>query len=96
MRTEQDLERKKKQLGDDSGIIKCGYDLLTEVHKHRYLLREVAVELFSTDGRDHLLACAKPDRDEVYTKLLAATAGVSRLGAVLCCCICALTRVGGY
>ncbi|KNC87008.1 hypothetical protein SARC_00861 [Sphaeroforma arctica JP610] len=65
----------KTEMGDDSGIIKCPYKCVQEVHKRRFLLREVAVEIFSDDGRDHLLAFVKSDRDNVYKKLIHSTVG---------------------
>eukprot|EP01134_Creolimax_fragrantissima_P006171 CFRG6171T1 len=65
----------KTEIGDDSGIIRCPYNEVHEVHKRRFLLREVALEIFSADGRDHLLAFDKCDRDTVYKKLVQSTVG---------------------
>lgn len=41
----------------------------------RYLLRECAIEIFSTDGREHLLAFAPAERNRIYTKLTNITSG---------------------
>ncbi len=42
------------------------YEDLREVCKRRYLLQQVAIELFSIDGRNHLVTLFSPEtRDEV-------------------------------
>lgn len=41
----------------------------------RYLLRECALEIFSSDGRDHLLVFTAAERNRVYTKLTQITSG---------------------
>jgi len=46
-----------------------------DVLKRRYLLRQVAIELFSTDGRNHLVVFEDvPTREEVYQRLITLTA----------------------
>lgn len=47
---------------------KFSYDDIREVHKRRYLLQPIAVEVFSADGRNYLLAFPKRMRDRVYQK----------------------------
>ncbi|CAI4227406.1 unnamed protein product [Auanema sp. JU1783] len=49
---------------------KFSYEDIREVHKRRYLLQPIALELFSADGRNYLLAFPKKMRDRVYEKLL--------------------------
>lgn len=49
---------------------KFGYDDIKEVHKRRYLLQPIALEVFSADGRNYLLAFPRKIRDRVYAKLL--------------------------
>ncbi|CAJ0936217.1 unnamed protein product, partial [Mesorhabditis belari] len=49
---------------------KFSYDDIREVHKRRYLLQPIALEVFSADGRNYLLAFPKKMRDRVFDKLL--------------------------
>ena len=49
-------------------MFKWAFEDLREVHKRRYLLQQVALEIFSTDGRNHLLVFDMM-RDEVYGKI---------------------------
>uniref|UniRef100_A0A0N5AD46 BEACH-type PH domain-containing protein n=1 Tax=Syphacia muris TaxID=451379 RepID=A0A0N5AD46_9BILA len=49
---------------------KFAYDDIREVHKRRYLLQPIAVEVFSADGRNYLLAFPKRMRDRVYQKFI--------------------------
>ncbi|KAG2466391.1 WDFY3 protein, partial [Polypterus senegalus] len=42
------------------------YEDIKEVHKRRYLLQPIAVEVFSGDGRNYLLAFQKGIRNKVY------------------------------
>ncbi|CAD6191346.1 unnamed protein product [Caenorhabditis auriculariae] len=48
---------------------KFSYQLIREVHKRRYLLQPIALEVFSSDGRNYLLAFPKKIRDRVHDKL---------------------------
>ena len=41
------------------------------MHTRRYLLQEIALEVFSNDGRNFLLVFSRPCRDRVCAKLLA-------------------------
>jgi hypothetical protein len=43
---------------DDGGVVRCAFADIQEAHKRRYLFRDTALELFSNDGRDHLLVFA--------------------------------------
>ena len=70
---------------------KFSYDDIREVHKRRfegeiefeeerrvffrYLLQPIAIEVFSGDGRNYLLAFPKKIRDRVYEKLVAMAKG---------------------
>lgn len=40
-----------------------------QVHKRRYLLQPIALEVFSADGRNYLLAFPRRMRDRVFEKL---------------------------
>ena len=47
---------------------KFAYTDIVEVHKRRYLLQQIAVEIFSSDGRNYLLVFKRKTRDKVYAK----------------------------
>ncbi|ESO89055.1 hypothetical protein LOTGIDRAFT_154132 [Lottia gigantea] len=47
---------------------KFSYDEVCEVHKRRYLLQPIAIEVFSTDGRNYLLALPRKTRNKVFAK----------------------------
>ncbi|XP_050392525.2 WD repeat and FYVE domain-containing protein 3 [Patella vulgata] len=49
---------------------KFEYDEVGEVHKRRYLLQPIAIEVFSTDGRNYLLAFPRKTRNKVYSKFM--------------------------
>ncbi|VDK47032.1 unnamed protein product [Anisakis simplex] len=49
---------------------KFAYDDIREVHRRRYLLQPIAIEVFSADGRNYLLAFPKRMRNRVYQKLV--------------------------
>ncbi len=51
-------------------VNKFAFDNIKEVHKRRYLLQPIAIEIFSTDGRNHLLAFNKHIRPKVNQRLL--------------------------
>lgn len=40
----------------------------SEVHKRRYLLQPMALEIFSGDGRNYLLAFPRKVRNKVYQR----------------------------
>ncbi|KAI6229287.1 Beige/BEACH domain-containing protein [Aphelenchoides besseyi] len=50
---------------------KFAYDGIREVHKRRYLLQPIALEVFSADGRNYLLAFPRKIRDRVHQKIVA-------------------------
>ena len=47
---------------------KFAYEDIREVHKRRYLLQSMAVEVFNADGRNFLLAFPRGVRNKVYQK----------------------------
>jgi len=47
---------------------KMAFDDMREVHKRRYLLQPIAVEVFSSDGRNFLLAFPRKTRNKVYDR----------------------------
>jgi hypothetical protein len=47
---------------------KFAYDDIREIHKRRYLLQPIALEVFSVDGRNYLLAFPRKIRDRVHQK----------------------------
>ncbi|CAD5218465.1 unnamed protein product [Bursaphelenchus okinawaensis] len=49
---------------------KFAYEDIRDVHKRRYLLQPIALELFSGDGRNFLIAFPRKIRDRVHQKLL--------------------------
>lgn len=51
-------------------VRKWAFEDIREILKRRYLLRQVAIELFSSDGRNHLVVFSDVAvRDEVFQKL---------------------------
>ena len=46
-------------------VSKFAYDGVKEVHKRRYLLQPIAVEVFCSDGQNQFLAFAKSVRPKV-------------------------------
>ncbi|KJH49519.1 Beige/BEACH domain protein [Dictyocaulus viviparus] len=60
---------------------KFSYEDIREVHKRRYLLQPIALEVFSADGRNYLLAFPKKMRDRVYEKLLSMAKGLTACGS---------------
>ncbi|CAG7725994.1 unnamed protein product [Allacma fusca] len=49
---------------------KFHYEDVTEVHKRRYLLQPIALEIFCSDGRNYLLAFPRKVRNVVYQKFI--------------------------
>lgn len=63
-----------------SSVHQCSrlsYEDIREVHKRRYLLQPIALEIFSSDGRNYLLAFPPNARNKVYQRLLATATGLS-------------------
>ncbi|XP_019753468.2 WD repeat and FYVE domain-containing protein 3 isoform X1 [Dendroctonus ponderosae] len=56
---------------------KFSYDDIREVHKRRYLLQPMALEVFSGDGRNYLLAFPRKQRNKVYQKFMTTATGIS-------------------
>ncbi|XP_033108223.1 WD repeat and FYVE domain-containing protein 3-like isoform X3 [Anneissia japonica] len=50
---------------------KFAYEDIREVHKRRYLLQPIAIEVFSSDGRNHFLAFPRKIRNKVYARFVA-------------------------
>eukprot|EP00002_Diphylleia_rotans_P002696 TRINITY_DN11707_c0_g1_i5.p1 TRINITY_DN11707_c0_g1~~TRINITY_DN11707_c0_g1_i5.p1 ORF type:complete len:2690 (-),score=406.88 TRINITY_DN11707_c0_g1_i5:1272-9341(-) len=54
------------------------YESIKDIHIRRYLLQQVAIELFCRDGRNYFLVFMTPqDRDTIYSKLLSKISGGS-------------------
>lgn len=49
---------------------KFAYEDIKEVHKRRYLLQPISLEVFSADGRNYLLAFPRKIRNKVYARFL--------------------------
>ena len=54
---------------------RLGYEDVREVHKPRYLLQPIALEIFFNDGSSHLLTFPPGVRNKVYQRLLATATG---------------------
>ncbi|XP_073823647.1 LOW QUALITY PROTEIN: WD repeat and FYVE domain-containing protein 3-like [Musca autumnalis] len=50
---------------------KFAYEEIREVHKRRYLLQPIALEVFSEDGRNYLLSFPRKVRNKVYQRFMA-------------------------
>ncbi|CAG4985996.1 unnamed protein product [Colias eurytheme] len=53
------------------------YEDIREVHKRRYLLQPIALEVFSSDGRNYLLAFPRKIRNKVYSRFTALGTGMA-------------------
>ncbi|XP_022116141.2 WD repeat and FYVE domain-containing protein 3 isoform X3 [Pieris rapae] len=53
------------------------YEDIREVHKRRYLLQPIALEVFSSDGRNYLLAFPRKVRNKVYSRFTAVATGMA-------------------
>ncbi|XP_068632967.1 WD repeat and FYVE domain-containing protein 3 isoform X2 [Battus philenor] len=53
------------------------YEDIREVHKRRYLLQPIALEVFSSDGRNYLLAFPRKVRNKVYSRFTAMATGMA-------------------
>uniref|UniRef100_A0A1A9X279 WD repeat and FYVE domain-containing protein 3 n=1 Tax=Glossina brevipalpis TaxID=37001 RepID=A0A1A9X279_9MUSC len=49
---------------------KFAYEEIREVHKRRYLLQPIALEVFSEDGRNYLLSFPRKVRNKVYQRFM--------------------------
>ena len=63
-------------------LLRLGYEDVREVHKRRYLLQSISLEIFSNDGRDPLLLALPPGvSNKVYKCLLATATSLSDLAS---------------
>lgn len=53
------------------------YEEIREVHKRRYLLQPMALEVFSGDGRNYLLAFPRKVRNKVYQRFMATATSIA-------------------
>ncbi|KAF0288955.1 WD repeat and FYVE domain-containing protein 3 [Amphibalanus amphitrite] len=58
-----------RRVKDVRSVSKVAYDDIREVLKRRYLLQPIAVEFFSADGRNYLLAFPIKTRNKIYQRL---------------------------
>lgn len=56
---------------------KFSYEEIREVHKRRYLLQPIALEVFSEDGRNYLLSFPRKVRNKVYQRFMANATAIS-------------------
>lgn len=56
---------------------KFSYEEIREVHKRRYLLQPMALEVFSGDGRNYLLAFPRKVRNKVYQRFMATATSIA-------------------
>nr|CAD7454369.1 unnamed protein product [Timema tahoe] len=56
---------------------KFSYEDIREVHKRRYLLQPMALEVFSGDGRNYLLAFPRKVRNKIYQRFMAFATAIS-------------------
>ncbi|OXA60252.1 WD repeat and FYVE domain-containing protein 3 [Folsomia candida] len=60
--------------------LKFRYEDIREVHKRRYLLQPIALEIFLSDGRNHLLAYPRKIRNVVFSKFTSVSKNLSDSG----------------
>ncbi|CAH1711493.1 unnamed protein product [Chironomus riparius] len=56
---------------------KFAYEDIREVHKRRYLLQPIALEIFSGDGRNYLLSFQRKVRNKVYQRVMALATSIA-------------------
>lgn len=56
---------------------KFSYEDIREVHKRRYLLQPIALEVFSGDGRNYLLSFPRKVRNKVYQRFMATATSIA-------------------
>ncbi|XP_074647224.1 WD repeat and FYVE domain-containing protein 3-like [Tubulanus polymorphus] len=56
---------------------KFEFSEIREVHKRRYLLQPLGLEVFSADGRNYLLAFPRKIRNKVYARFLSVATGIT-------------------
>ncbi|KAH3872283.1 hypothetical protein DPMN_035498 [Dreissena polymorpha] len=69
-RTTRDPKQKKQ-------YNRFAYEDIREVHKRRYLLQPIAIEVFSSDGRNYLLSFPKKMRNKVYAKFFSVATSIT-------------------
>jgi hypothetical protein len=47
---------------------KWSFNDVIDLHKRRYLLMDIAIEIFASDGRNQFVALGKADRNKVHTR----------------------------
>lgn len=67
-------QRRHEQLRQCS---KFAYEDIREVHKRRYLLQPIALEIFSNDGRNYLLSFQRKVRNKVYQRVMALATSIA-------------------
>ena len=58
-------------------VNKYAYEDVREVHKRRYLLQPIAIEVFCADGQNQLLAFIRECRAKVYQRFLALSSSIA-------------------
>ncbi|KAK2144407.1 hypothetical protein LSH36_759g01035 [Paralvinella palmiformis] len=71
------IPKTAKGSGMKKSCNKFSYEDIREVHKRRYLLQPIAVEVFSSDGRNLLLACPRKVRNKVYARFMTLATGIT-------------------
>lgn len=56
---------------------KFAYEDIREVHKRRYLLQPIALEVFSGDGRNYLLSFPRKVRNKVYQRFMTVATSIA-------------------
>lgn len=56
---------------------KFSYEEIREIHKRRYLLQPIALEIFTGDGRNYLLSFQRKVRNKVYQRVMALAPSIS-------------------
>ncbi|XP_053688917.1 WD repeat and FYVE domain-containing protein 3 isoform X2 [Sabethes cyaneus] len=56
---------------------KFAYEEIREVHKRRYLLQPIALEIFSGDGRNFLLSFPRKVRNKVYQRIMSMATSIA-------------------
>lgn len=56
---------------------KFAFEDIKEVHKRRYLLQPIALEVFSLDGRNSLLVFPRKLRNKVYSRFMSVATAIT-------------------
>nr|CAB3264215.1 neurobeachin-like protein 1 [Phallusia mammillata] len=79
-RSSQDYEGSSFENLANRMCSKFAYEDIKEVHKRRYLLQNIALEIFNRDGRNYLLVFPQGTRAKVYSKFLSYATSLSDRG----------------